>query len=206
MHDISPIVENLETINKELDRPPNQVDMFKEVMNQGNELIRMGAKIKKSWNPFKKYMYSKKLHDFQETLILFCQIQVPTEQLRSTRSISKDVRDLIELVKKEMNHISEKIDSMQRTGSSNAISTSSNYSGYSGLAELPELIVGLNLPLDELKVMLLNDNVFGTQQPVVVVLSAPPGCGKTILANMVCHDSEIKGINYSLSVILYLAY
>lgn len=197
MHDISPTVANLEAINRELDRPQNQVDMYKDLMNKGNELIRTATKVKKSWNPFKRYMLSKKLRDFQETFVMYCQIQGSIEQHRSTGQVAKDVRDLVELVKKEMSRISDKLDCVKCSGSTRSLtsSSSSSYFGYSGYTELPEIVVGLDLPLAELKAMLLDDNVLGTEQPGVVVVSAPPGCGKTVLVNMVCNDYELKGTN-----------
>ncbi|XP_076954338.1 putative disease resistance protein At5g66900 [Bidens hawaiensis] len=56
-----------------------------------------------------------------------------------------------------------------------------------GVPELPEFIIGLDQHLAILKHMLLKDTTR------VLVVSAPPGFGKTTLANMLCHDDDIKG-------------
>ncbi|XP_059623789.1 probable disease resistance protein At5g66900 [Cornus florida] len=62
------------------------------------------------------------------------------------------------------------------------------YVGPCGAPEVLEFIVGLDVPLQELKTRLLEKGV------QVVVLSAPGGYGKSTLAKKLCHDAEIKGI------------
>ncbi|KAK9948822.1 hypothetical protein M0R45_004383 [Rubus argutus] len=53
--------------------------------------------------------------------------------------------------------------------------------------ELPRFTVGLDTHLNELKMKLLKDGVS------MLVLTAPGGCGKTTLANMLYHDQDVKG-------------
>ncbi|KAH0996227.1 hypothetical protein GBA52_020091 [Prunus armeniaca] len=53
---------------------------------------------------------------------------------------------------------------------------------------LPSVPVGLDAPLDDLKMTLLGD---GPES--ILVLTAPGGCGKTTLATMFCHDPKVKG-------------
>jgi replication-associated recombination protein RarA len=36
----------------------------------------------------------------------------------------------------------------------------------------------------------------------IVVLSAPPGCGKTTLARLLCHDKEVEGIDSKYSDVI----
>ncbi|XP_010263755.1 PREDICTED: probable disease resistance protein At5g66900 [Nelumbo nucifera] len=51
--------------------------------------------------------------------------------------------------------------------------------------ELPNLIVGLQVPLQELKMELFRQGV------KVVGICAPGGCGKTTLAAMLCQDDQV---------------
>ena len=65
---------------------------------------------------------------------------------------------------------------------------SHRFPGWCDVPGFPEFVVGLDEPLEELKLVLLKDGVS------VLVLSAPGGCGKTTLAKMLCHDAQIRGI------------
>lgn len=58
----------------------------------------------------------------------------------------------------------------------------------SAVPEPPSFIVGLDKPLEEVKRKLINDEAYS-----MLVLTAPPGCGKTTLATMFCHDKQVKG-------------
>ena len=60
----------------------------------------------------------------------------------------------------------------------------------------PPLTVGLDIPLQELKMRLFRDD------SSVIVVSAPGGCGKTTLAKMLCHDHQVKGIYPKVNLIL----
>lgn len=87
----------------------------------------------------------------------------------------------------EVDDLSDKLDRMF------SILKKGSGGGYCDVPGLPDLIVGLDEPLKELKRMVLKTDAS------VVVLSAPGGCGKTTLAKMMCKDKEIQGIYSSLS-------
>lgn len=55
--------------------------------------------------------------------------------------------------------------------------------------DLPSNTLKLDEPLADLKMKLLRDHALS-----MLVLTAPGGCGKTTLANMFCHDPQVKGI------------
>ena len=61
-----------------------------------------------------------------------------------------------------------------------------------------DLTVGLDMPMKELKTLLLKEEV------KLLLLTAPGGCGKTTLVKMLCQDKEIKGIPISLTLTLFL--
>ena len=87
----------------------------------------------------------------------------------------------------EVDDLSDKMDQML------LILKKGSGGGYCDVPGLPDLIVGLEEPLKELKRMVLRNDVS------VVVLSAPGGCGKTTLSKMLCKDKEIQGINGFIS-------
>ena len=61
------------------------------------------------------------------------------------------------------------------------------FSGSCSVPRLPNVVIGLDYRLDELKHRLLKDD-----DNQVLTVSTPGGCGKTTLAKMVCHDGELK--------------
>ncbi|KAJ8567226.1 hypothetical protein K7X08_019434 [Anisodus acutangulus] len=65
-------------------------------------------------------------------------------------------------------------------------SSNNGLSGWSDVPQVPDSVVGFQVPLQELKLKLLE----GKDQ--IVVLSAPADCGKTTLAAMVCQEDDIK--------------
>lgn len=198
MDAIALIFEDIEKLDKLLERPQTEINFFKDELKRGTALILLCSKIK-SWNLYKKYVYSKKLQSFNVLLVKFFQINVQAHQVRSIRQVSKGVGDVsvkVDVITEIMEDAREKIDSMSVSSSSRS---RRKYTGSAYVGEIPELVLGLDLPLEELKVMLLKDN---DVLPTVVVLSAPPGCGKITLANMVCLDSTIKGIFFSYLLLL----
>ena len=57
----------------------------------------------------------------------------------------------------------------------------------------PDFTVGFDKPMTELKTLLLKEEVHQ------LLLTAPAGCGKTTLVQMLCQDKQIKGTPLSLS-------
>ncbi|KAK1400703.1 hypothetical protein POM88_000308 [Heracleum sosnowskyi] len=183
MDAIDLIFKDAKKLGDILERPQKELDFFTDELKKGTDLILLCSKIK-SWNLYKKYVFSKKLQSFDQELTRFFQINVQAHQVRSIRQVSKGVNDVsvkLDVVKGEILHdVLEKIDSMSVTCSSSC--SSRKYLGSAYVGEIPDLVLGLYLPLEELK--LLQD------------AERPPWqtwCGgKTTLANMVCADSTIK--------------
>ena len=55
----------------------------------------------------------------------------------------------------------------------------------------PDFTVGFDTPMKELKTLLLKEEVHQ------LLLTAPAGCGKTTLVQMLCQDKQIKGAHSS---------
>ena len=58
----------------------------------------------------------------------------------------------------------------------------------------PDFTVGFDKPMMELKTLLLKEEVHQ------LLLTAPAGCGKTTLVQMLCQDKQIKGTPLSLGI------
>ncbi|XAR57825.1 hypothetical protein NMG60_11026103 [Bertholletia excelsa] len=165
LRDIAPAIEDISNINRKLDLPEQETEMFTTRLKEGLELVRKCNKVP-WWNLYAKSSHRKKLKELEGSLSQFFQIQVQAQQLRDVRL----TRWMLET-------------SYQRE-------TTERTSGFVGSCEVTgygDFVVGLEEPLHELKMPLLNNEVR------VVVISAPGGCGKTTLAKVLCHDDQIKG-------------
>ncbi|CAK9166439.1 unnamed protein product [Ilex paraguariensis] len=174
---IEPVFTETVKLNKLLDARKEETDGFIKHLEDGKALVEKCSKIKR-WNVYDKRNYNEKLNDLHSSLVSFFQIDVQAQLARDTRKILLGVNNVDEKV--------EKILSILENGG--GVRHSNGFFGCCGVPGVPGFIVGLDLPLEELKVMLLKDG--GS----VVVLSAPGGCGKTTLAKMLCRDEEIKAI------------
>ncbi|KAA8531755.1 hypothetical protein F0562_006528 [Nyssa sinensis] len=177
LNSIEPVFSEIEQLNRVLDRPEEETKMFTYQLERGKTIVRKCSEIR-WWNFYKKHSYAKKLMELESSLLKFFQIYVQAQVSRDNRQI------LVEL--KQVDVRLDQIHSNLRNGGK--VYNRSVFLGSCRVPEAPDFIVGLDVPLKELKMQLLTDGVS------VVVLSAQGGCGKTTLAKMLCHDHEIEGI------------
>lgn len=168
---IKPRLDEIEKLNVILDGKKEETDSLIEQWKKGTELIHRCSSV-----PFwERYFFSKKLIKFKESLSQFS-LSVQLLQTVESKKILVGV-----------NEINGKMDHL----------ISNWFLGSCDVPGLPDFIVGLDGPLKELKMVLLEG------EASVVLLSATGGCGKTTLAKMLCHDDEIKGIFIFLLIILH---
>ncbi|OIS97841.1 PREDICTED: probable disease resistance protein At5g66900 [Nicotiana attenuata] len=200
LNDIKPVFDDIERLNKALDGRECEIEMFKKQLLAGEELVRKCSKTK-CYDALKKWNYSRKLTKLENSLVRFCQVHGFIQVCRDSKIILVNV---IEHGKK-LDQISSMLRDISLTNGTSIGFTNSNGSsgwmnggnsfgstngnGFSGWSDVPQVsdsVVGFDLPLQELKVKLLEE------KEQVVVLSAPAGCGKTTLAAMVCQEDDIK--------------
>ncbi|GAA0146404.1 hypothetical protein LIER_36305 [Lithospermum erythrorhizon] len=169
MFTIKPIFNDIVKLNKVLQRPQEETDKFIDMLRQGEKLVQKCIKVK-YWKFWKKHEYKKKLDNLQEELQWFFQIFVQADTCREIKRVRVGVDELIDLVKGDCMNISPV-----------------GFTGFCNLSTSNEFVVGFEVPLQEVKEMLVKDDQ-------VVAISAPGGCGKTTLAKRVCNDDKIKGI------------
>ncbi|KAG6724997.1 hypothetical protein I3842_02G011400 [Carya illinoinensis] len=163
--ELEPYVEEIKQSNRELGRPEEEIKGLIEKMKKGEKLIRTYSKL-----PWLKYCmrfhYAKKLRKLEEALLKFFHVHVTAWSARTVLQTLQGVND----IRVQMNLVG-----MSGVGLSCAV------------PRPPDFIVGLDVPLKEVKMQLL-------EEVSLLLLTAPGGCGKTTLVKMLCQDEEIKGI------------
>ncbi|KAH0719635.1 hypothetical protein KY285_015666 [Solanum tuberosum] len=195
---IKPVFDDIKRLSKVLDGRDEEIDMFKTQLMKGEELVLKCSKIKR-YDPLKKWSYSRKLTKLDNSLVKFCQIHGLIQVVRDTKQILVKVNENGKIL--EEIHSMVRNVSLTRSGSSIGFTNSSGSSGwmngssfgFSGLSDVPQVsdsMVGFEVPLHELKQKLK----LLQEKDKVLVLSAPPGCGKTTLAAKLCQEDDIKAI------------
>ncbi|KAK9285365.1 hypothetical protein L1049_024556 [Liquidambar formosana] len=182
LESISPTIEEIQALKKELDHPKEELQDLIEQLKKGKLLVGKCEKI--NWlNSYKRPHYATKLRELDDYIRRFFGLNMQAQQTRDGLQVLVTVKS-----------INAKVDRLllgeQKGGSYNPI----GLLGSCGVPEPPALTVGLDLPLKELKMWLFSDG------PQVLVLSAPGGCGKTTLAKKLCQDKEVKGIVFCVFV------
>ncbi|KAK3007838.1 hypothetical protein RJ639_014340 [Escallonia herrerae] len=147
---LQPYIDRIDQLDLALNRPVTESNPFINRLKHGHDLVRKCSKIG-SWNIIKQYIYSHRLLDFEEWLLRFFQVDVEVQLARDTRKVLVEVSDLEE----EVNRL------LAVPGRS-----SSSLSDRCDVPDLPDLVVGLDLPLTEVKGMvtmdggIYRDNIF----------------------------------------------
>nr|GEW62722.1 disease resistance protein [Tanacetum cinerariifolium] len=80
---ISPIIEDIHELNRQLDRSPSESEMFADEIEKAKKLVYKCLKIK--WNLFKRFTHSLKLKDVDASLLRFFQVDVQADQSRDIK-------------------------------------------------------------------------------------------------------------------------
>ncbi|KAG2724560.1 hypothetical protein I3760_01G023600 [Carya illinoinensis] len=161
---LDPLVKDIQQSNRELGRSEKETHDLIQQMNKGVKLVSKYSNLT-GWKHFVRYHYANKLCSLDEALGRFFQIHIPAWGLRNGIEVLRGVNDLCAQM---------------------------NSAGINGVLpcavpEPPDFTVGLDVSLKELKMELLKEEV------LMLVLTAPGGCGKTTLVKMLCQDEDIKG-------------
>jgi hypothetical protein len=216
---LAPIVNDIEQLSKQLDSPEAETKGLIEEMKKGAKLVRKCLKIR-LWN---YVYYSNKLNKLDETILRFFQVDLQVQNTRNGLQVKntrnglrvKNTRNGLRVqntrnglrVKNTRNglRVQNTRNGLQVQNTRNwlqvqntrfgLLPTISETRGLSGVtpgvscavSKTREFIVGLDMPLKELKTLLLKEEV------QLLLLTAPGGCGKTTLVQMLCQDEQIQG-------------
>lgn len=162
---LKPEVEKIRKLNEELDLPEDLTKSLIDQMNEATEKILKCSKIQR-WKRLFNTKYLDELTKLDAAIVRFIQVDMQVHNRRDTLQLVKRVISL---------------EDKKSPGLSCLV------------PKPPEFIVGLKVPLEELKSMLLKEES-------LLVLTAPGGCGKTTLVTMLCQDEDIKGTSISQTV------
>lgn len=177
---LKPVIGQMVRSNEELDRSKEELKGLQVVMEGGIELIRKCSKLR-VWEIFDRYKYANKLIEWDKTLqgqLVILNVQTSRDLKETAARVRNVEASLVTLV----NQFTANAVIQSQLGKPRALMST-------GLVvpELPRFTVGLDTHLKELKMKLLKNGVS------MLVLTAPGGCGKTTLANMLYHDQDVKG-------------
>ncbi|PRQ43962.1 putative powdery mildew resistance protein, RPW8 [Rosa chinensis] len=150
-----------------------ELEGLEEVIKEGGQLVEKCLKVSR-WKHLKKYKYARKLLEWDESL----KMQLVILKVQESRDVKK--------IAVELDNLAIKVDHMNDMIQNQSAGSSSSHAALE-LPPLPDLIVGLEVPLMELKRKLLTDD-----GESMLVLTAPGGCGKTTLAKKFCQDQQVK--------------
>ena len=164
---IEPIVHEI----RKRDHPKQESEkQLIQLYEEGGKLIQKYYRAHWSIN---KWKYKGKITAFYQSLIFLFKFRMPLEQFNT-------IREILALLQSQL-----------KSGTGEV----SGQIGYLGSGdcyapEPPDFTVGLDVPLRQVKELLVKESV--------VVVSAPGGCGKTTLVQKLCQDADVKGIQLCL--------
>ncbi|VVB18260.1 unnamed protein product [Arabis nemorensis] len=171
MMKLLPVTEEIDLKQKELDFGAGELKELNDTIERARVLVQKFPGVRF----YEKPKYTRKIEEINKDLLKFCQIDLQLLQHRNQLTLLGLAGDLVNKV----DGLSKRMDDL-----------SVHVPVFRDLCSVPKLdkvLVGLDWPLMELKKRLLANDV------VNLVVSAPPGCGKTTLVTQLCHDPKIKG-------------
>lgn len=172
MERLLPLTKKIDSMQNELDLGSGELKQLRETIERARVLVLKFPSVRF----YEKSKYTRKIVEINEDLAKFCDIDLQLLQYRNQLTLLGVAGNLVDKV----DGLSKRMDGLM----------SVHVPVFRDLCSVPKLdkvLVGLDWPLMELKKRLLDDAVAN------LVVSAPPGCGKTTLATQLCHDADVKG-------------
>ncbi|CAM8918848.1 unnamed protein product [Rhodiola kirilowii] len=172
---LKPEIERIEELLEGLN-PGKEYEDFAALLEEGTILVKKCSQVG-FWNFYSRYEYSKHLSKLNKSIYDYCKTQLPIQTKRITLETLAETK-----------HLSKRFDECINIGRINANENGLGLSVSCGLDKPPTHTFGLEIPLQELKMKLLDNEV------KVLVVCGHGGCGKSTLVKKLCADTDIKGI------------
>lgn len=184
MEKLIPLTEKIESMRDKLDLDDGELKELRETFKKAQIVVKKCSRVR--WfNIPSKSMLEREIVKVNKDMLKFCQTDLQLiqnmNQLQSMESSNNNFQIL-----------NDKFDRV--------IVSQPDFRDLCSVPKLSMVPVGLDWPLKELKKKLLDDFLDN------LVVSAPPGCGKTTLVTQLCHDEDIKSIYicaFSLKVLIF---
>lgn len=181
--DLASTMERLIPLTKEIDLMQDKLDFsvgeLKELKDTIEKAKQVVCKCRGGVPWFKKAKLTREIVGINNAMLKLCQIDLQLIMHRNQLTLLVVQENLVDSVA----GLSKRIDHL-----SLSVSAPPVFMDLCAVPKLNMVPVGLDCALLELKKKLLNDSVNS------LVVSAPPGCGKTTLVTQLCHDKDIKSI------------
>lgn len=180
--DLAETMERLLPLTKEIDSMQNKLDLgsgeLKKLMETIEKAYVLVCKLRDDpvWF-YEKSLYARDIEDINGEMTKFCGIDLQVLQYRNQLKLLGVADHLVDMVYS----LGKKMDGLTMSVPTPV------FRDLCSVPKLDKALVGLSWPLMELKKRLFDNSV------VNLVISAPPGCGKTTLVTQLCHEADVKG-------------
>ncbi|KAL6143938.1 hypothetical protein ACLB2K_054633 [Fragaria x ananassa] len=188
---LKPLFIDMALSNEQLSYTNNdELRGLEQVLKVGERLVLKCSNVR-LWDLYRKYKYATKLLAWEEELerqLQLLQVQGIRDG-KKTAVVVENIEVSVGSVKEGINQMSSTLGEVNQLMKVNFVvqDQPADSRAWCAVPELPEVIVGLEAPLKDLKTKLLGNDGFS-----MLVLTAPGGCGKTTLATNFCKDQEVR--------------
>ncbi|CAA7056902.1 unnamed protein product [Microthlaspi erraticum] len=171
MTKLLPLTQDIDSKQNELDLGAGELKELRDTIEKARVLVLKFPNV----GYLKRSRYTRKIEGINKELLNFCSIDLQLLQYSNSQiqlGLTGNILEKLDGLSKRMEGLRVPLPFSK------------------GLCSVPKsdkALFGLDWPLIELKKRLLDNAV------VNLVVSAPPGCGKTTLVTQLCHNEDIKG-------------
>ncbi|KAL6140176.1 hypothetical protein ACLB2K_058477 [Fragaria x ananassa] len=187
---LKPLIIDTVLSNEQLSYTNNdELRGLEKVLKVGERLVLKCSNVR-LWDLYRKYKYARKLLAWEELERQLQLLQVQgIRDGKKTAVVVENIEVCVGSVKEGINQMSSTLGEVNQLMKVNFVvqDQPAESRAWCAVPELPEVIVGLEAPLKDLKTKLLGNDGFS-----MLVLTAPGGCGKTTLATNCCKDQEVR--------------